>query len=110
MKLFSTIESTPSIKEAYTLEKQFYIDLLKERADIFLKEAREVGLPIYPFKEGFFITIKVEDDKIEDYNQRLQENHIFTVSVAHGLRVAICSVSKKQIQGLAKKIHTTLFQ
>jgi aspartate aminotransferase/aromatic-amino-acid transaminase len=110
MKLFSTIESTPSIKEAYIKEKQYYIDLLKERADIFLKEAREVNLPIYPFKEGFFITIKVDDDKIEEYNQRLQENHIFTVSVAHGLRVAICSVSKKQIQGLAKKIHTTLFQ
>lgn len=109
MKLFTKIESTPTLKKDYLEEKQYYIDLLKERAELFLVEASEVSLPIYPFKEGFFITIKVDDDKIEEYNKKLQENHIFTVSVAHGLRVAICSVSKKQIKGLAKKIHTTLF-
>jgi len=109
MKLFSKVESTPLLKENYLKEKQYYIDLLAERAQIFLSEAAEVSLPIYPFKEGFFITIKVDDDKIEEYNKKLQENHIFTVSVAHGLRVAICSISKKQTKGLAKMIHTTLF-
>lgn len=110
MKLFSKIESTPSLKKDYLEEKQFYIDLLKDRADIFLREAHEVSLPIYPYKEGFFITIKVDDDKIDEYNKKLQDNHIFTVSVAHGLRVAICSISKEQTKGLAKKIHTTLFE
>jgi len=64
MKLFSKIESTPALKKDYIDEKQYYIDLLKERADIFLAEAKEVSLPIYPFKEGFFITIKIDDDKI----------------------------------------------
>ena len=109
MKLFSKVESNPTIKEKYLKEKQYYIELLAERAEIFLSEAKKVSLPIYPYKEGFFITLKVDDDKIEEYNKKLQENHIFTVSVAHGLRVAICSVSKKQISGLAKKIHSILF-
>ena len=105
MKLFSTIMNDDSLKETYLKEKQIYIDLLKERSTIFVNEAQEVGLQIYPYVEGFFVTIKVDDDlEKEQLNLRLQKNNIFTVEVDKGLRVAICSASKSKLKGLAKRI------
>jgi aspartate/tyrosine/aromatic aminotransferase len=105
MKLFSTIMNDEKLKAAYILEKQTYIDLLKDRADIFVSEAKEVGLEIYPHVEGFFVTIKVADDlQKELLNKKLQKNNIFMVEADHGLRVAICSVPKRKLKGLAKRI------
>ncbi|MCK5388122.1 MAG: aminotransferase class I/II-fold pyridoxal phosphate-dependent enzyme, partial [Candidatus Izimaplasma sp.] len=105
MKLFSTIMNDDILKSAYLKEKQFYIDLLKDRASIFVSEAKEVGLEIYPHVEGFFVTIKITNNiEKEKLNIKLQKNHIFTVEVDGGLRVAICSVSRRKLKGLAKRI------
>jgi len=105
MKLFSTIMNDESLKDTYLQEKQIYIDLLKERSTIFINEAHEVGLPIYPYVEGFFVTIKIDNDlEKEQLNLKLQKNNIFTVEVDKGLRVAICSASKRKLKGLAKRI------
>ena len=105
MKLFSTVMNNDILKAAYIKEKQYYIDLLKERADIFVTEANEVGLEIYPFVEGFFVTIKVVDQvEKEKLNLKLQKNNIFMVEVDNGMRVAICSVPKRKLKGLAKRI------
>ena len=105
MSLFAKVESDENVYKEYIKEKQYYVNLLKERSDIFLKEAKENSLEIYPYKEGFFITIKVEDNNYKEtvYN-RLMENHIYTVMVDGGLRVALCSVPKRKLLGLAKKI------
>jgi len=105
MKLFSTIMNDEKLKAAYMLEKQTYIDLLKDRASIFVSEAKEVGLEIYPYVEGFFVTIKVIDDSQKELlNKKLQENNIFIVEADYGLRVAICSVPRRKLKGLAKRI------
>ena len=34
----------------------------------------------------------------------LEKNHIYTVILNEGIRIAVCSVTKKKIKGLAKKI------
>ena len=39
-----------------------------------------------------------------DENLKLQKNNIFTVEVEGGLRIAICSVPKRKLVGLAKRI------
>jgi len=105
MKLFSTIMNDNKLRENYMKEKQIYVDLLKDRADIFVSEAKSTKLDIYPFKEGFFVTLKIADnDKKSSLNKKLQENNIFTVEVDGGLRVAICSVPKRKLRGLAKRI------
>ncbi len=109
MRLFSLISTDKSLQDAYLKEKQTYVDLLKERSEIFVKEANENGLPIYPYKEGFFVTLRIEDDmKKQAFNQTLQQNHIFTVEVDGGLRVAICSVPKRKLKGLAKRIKALM--
>ena len=91
--------------EVFEKEKAKYIDLLKARSDIFIKEAKEVGLPFYPFKEGFFVTIKMDsNEKAQKYHELLIENFIYTVLVDKGIRVGICSISVEEAKGLANKM------
>ncbi len=109
MKLFSTIMNDEKLKKEYLKEKQFYIDLLKERSDIFVNEAKEIGLDIYPYVEGFFVTIKILNDlEKQELNLKLQENNIYTVETDGGLRIAICSVPKRKLKGLAKRIKNIM--
>jgi aspartate aminotransferase/aromatic-amino-acid transaminase len=109
MELFTLVTTKESYRNAFLKEKQAYVDLLQERADIFVNECHEVGLDIYPFKEGFFVTIKIENDiKKEEASQTLQDHNIFTVEVDGGLRIAICSVPKRKLKGLAKRIKDLL--
>ena len=108
MTLFANIYQDKALYDAYLKEKNGYVELLKERADIFISEADDVGLSYYPFKEGFFVTLKIDNADKEAIYQRLQENNIFTVQVNNGLRIALCSVSKEKLKGLAKKIKACL--
>jgi aspartate aminotransferase/aromatic-amino-acid transaminase len=96
-------------KEPYLEEKQYYVDLLKQRSDIFLTEAKACGLPIYPYREGFFITVKVDNnDRVERIHEELMNRHIYTVTVKKGIRFAICSLPVKKIYGLAEKVKAVL--
>ncbi len=109
MKLFSTIMNDDFLKNNYLKEKAYYINLLKERSAIFLKEAAEVNLEIYPYVEGFFITLKFPNQREKAaFNLKLQKNNIFLVEVDGGLRVAICTIPKRKIKGLAKRIKALM--
>ncbi len=91
--------------QAFMDEKQSYIDLMIARSSLFLNEANACDLVYYPFKEGFFITLKVEDDDLlERFHQALIKEHIYTVKVYKGIRIALCSLSIEKIKGLAPKI------
>lgn len=98
-------------KEAYLKEKATYIELLKKRSDLFLQEAAQVNLPVYPYKEGFFITIAMKDQALRDrYHAALMEELIFTVKVNQGIRVAICSLPLSHCHGLAQRMKQVLDQ
>ena len=90
-------------------EKQPYIDLIEKRASIFVSEANEANLEIYPYKEGFFVTLKVEDNQLKQrYHQELMNHHIYTVQVNKGIRVAVCSLPVDKCYGLAQKMKDIL--
>ena len=92
-------------KENFLKEKQHYIDLIKKRSSIFIEEAKEVNLSHYPYMEGFFVTLNMPSNEIRDkYHQKLMDNHIYTVCVNKGIRVAMCSLSVDKTYGLAKKM------
>ena len=98
-------------KAAYIAENNKAVQLLKKRSQLFLKEAKEVELPIYPYHEGFFVTIKVNDNHFRDkYHQKLIENNIFTVPVNLGIRIALCGLTLPQIKGLAQKLAIIYYQ
>ena len=109
MELFAQITSDEVLYSNYINEKQEYIELLKDRAKIFISECKTEGIELYPFTEGFFATIKVPNNKEKEaLNLRLQKKNIFTVEVDGGLRIALCSVPKRKLRGFARKIKEVL--
>lgn len=91
----------------YKNERDDAINLMKKRSDLFVSQAKECGLDIYPYTEGFFITLKIEDQKQRDeIHERLINNHIYTIKVKFGIRIGICSLPLKTIDGLPKKIKS----
>ena len=97
-----------NFKTSYLKEKDYYIKLIKKRANIFIKEAKEVQLPIYPYHEGFFVTIKISEDIKNRYHKLLLDNDIFAVPVNKGIRIALCSLPIKKCSGLASKLKNIL--
>ena len=105
------VEVTTTHVDAFNAERQYYVDLLKKRSDIFMNEAIACKLPIYPYREGFFITIRIDDNDIRDlYHQALLDHLIFTIKVNKGIRVAICSLSVNHCKGLAMRMKEILEQ
>lgn len=107
MKLFATIMKNPELKTKFTKEKQAYIDLLSERAEIFLTESKEENLETLPYKSGFFITVPI-GETVDKVIEDLEKKNIFVVKFDTGIRIGICSVPKKKIKGLAKKIKESI--
>ena len=65
-----------------------------------------VGLVTYPYNGGFFVLIPCEEqDLICD---KLIKKNVFAVPMSGGLRVALSSLSKKEITGLAKIIKNVM--
>lgn len=100
---------TTENREAFEAEKQIYVDLLKQRSGTFIQEAAACGLVHYPYKEGFFVTLQMPDNALRDqYHQKLIDNHIYTVKVNKGIRVAVCSLSVAKVKGLAERMKQIL--
>lgn len=79
--------------------------ILKDRINLFVGQADECGLEYYRFSDGFFITLKMADNAYRDaFHQKLLDNHIYTIKVNKGVRIGLCSVPLKVVDGLAKKI------
>ena len=103
------VEVTTTRRAQFLQEKAKYVDLLKKRSEVFLSEAITCKLPCYPYKEGFFITIAVEDPKkLDAFHQALIDNLIFTIKVKKGIRVALCSLTIDNCYGLATKMKKIL--
>ncbi|MFA5560683.1 MAG: aminotransferase class I/II-fold pyridoxal phosphate-dependent enzyme [Acholeplasmataceae bacterium] len=102
-RVFSDEKETKKfIRELNTARK-----MLRSRLDVFLAEAEEIGLPLYPYKGGFFVTIPYEETgKGFDL---LAKNRLFTIEVPGGLRLAICSIPVDQVRGMAERIKRILF-
>ena len=87
-------------------ERDVYYKLIQERAAVFVKEAKEEGVKIVPYISGFFITIPVEGaQKVCDL---LEKENIFLVPMKKGIRLAVCSISKAKMKGLAAKVASAI--
>ena len=75
----------------------------------FLQEAEECGLPLYPYKEGFFATVRIDDeDLLNRYHKALDSHDIYTVKFARGIRVALCGIPTNKCIGLAGRMKNIL--
>lgn len=99
----------PAIFNEIVKDKKNYIKKLEEltstlkiRGEIFIKEAEEHHLLTYPYKGGFFILVK-SDNAHNDF-LKLKENKIYSVPMDEGIRIALCSLTTKEVYGLARRI------
>lgn len=103
------VRVTTDHKDEFNKEKAKYIDLLRQRCEIFKAEADQCGLVYYPYKEGFFVTLKIEDDDLlTKFHEAMLAQDIYTIKVNKGIRVALCSLSIDKCQGLALRMKEIL--
>ena len=101
-EIFKDQEKVKIVKE----DIDRYRLLLKERANLFFEECEVVGLVTYPYNSGFFVLIPCEEpDVICD---KLAKKNVFVVPMSGGLRLALSSLNKKEIKGLAKMIKNSI--
>ncbi|MGF6907640.1 pyridoxal phosphate-dependent aminotransferase [Fusobacterium sp. PH5-44] len=107
MQIFSDIILNEEKSKGLIEERDYYVSLIKERADIFIKEAQEVGLAMLPYKSGFFLTVPT-NEMTGKVAETLINKNIFTIVLEKGIRIAVCSIPKSKMKGLAKKIKDSI--
>lgn len=105
-KLLVDVMKNPELKESIDAERKQMGELILKRADIFVHEAKEVGLDIMPYHGGFFISVPCP--KPLEAANRLMADNIFAVPLKKGLRFAVCALPLQKIPGLAKKTKEIL--
>lgn len=77
-------------------------DILQDRTKFFINLLNENSIPYYPFQNGFFVTLDFkEPDELIKY---LMEKHIYTVKCNGGIRIAVCSINKREMTEIVKNI------
>lgn len=108
MKTLSTIYRDKSLLAALEEERAAYVRIIKERAQIVIREAAQVQLNMLPYLAGFFLSIPSrQPDAICD---KLNEQNIFLVPLEKGVRIAVCSIPSAKMPGLASAIKEVMTQ
>ena len=76
--------------------------MLKERADVFVKEAADHKIDIIPYFGGFFAFVPT--DRAFEITEKLEKENIFTIPSAKGIRVALCATNKKDVVKLVERL------
>lgn len=110
MLVMEKINADPQRKAAFRAEQeQLRLSLLK-RAELFMKEAKEIDLSVCPFDAGFFVTVPTV--KAEEVAAELRKSDLFVVPLGDGanagLRVALCAIPEEKITGIPQKIKAAL--
>ena len=106
MNIFIEIQNDENLRNQIGIERNGYLQLIKNRARTFTNEAAHVGLEVLPYHGGFFITIPCKDS--EKVCERLIKENIFVGPLSKGIRVAVCSVPEAQMKKLAVKVKDAI--
>lgn len=102
MTLLTTIDQDKALLAQFEKERDGYYQLIRERADIFMQEAKACGLHMLPYRAGFFISIPAADS--DAVCNKLHDDLIFAVPLKMGVRIAVCAVPSAKIKGMAEKV------
>ena len=106
MQLLATIYNDKQLLSQFEKERDGFYELIKERANIFMAEAKECGLNMLPYRAGFFISIPSSDS--DAVCNKLHDDLIYAVPLAAGVRIAVCAVPSRKIKGMAEKTLKTM--
>jgi aromatic-amino-acid transaminase len=102
MSLLATIYQDKTILAQVEQERSAFYQLIRNRADIFMREAQESGLNMLPYRAGFFLTIPAKDP--DAVCEKLHDDLIYAVPLGKGVRIAVCAVPSNKITGMAGKV------
>ena len=100
--IIARIFSDEALLARVTEERAEIRDMLLARGKAFEEEAAKVGLTIVPFDGGFFVSIPC--DNPDALSARLEQEGIFLVPLAKGLRVSVASVSEEKCRLIPARI------
>lgn len=106
MTLLTAIQQDKQLLADFEQERAALYEMIRDRAVIFMEEAKECGLKALPYKAGFFLSIPAKDSKA--VCDELHKDLIFAVPLKAGVRIAVCSVPKKKMHGMAAKVLKAL--
>jgi aromatic-amino-acid transaminase len=98
--------SKPENYKGFSTDLDKIKEIVQKRSDLFISQAKEIGLKTYPFTSGFYVIVLT--NKPMEVFEKLSENGIYVVPMENGIRIALCSISLKEIDGLPQKIQTYL--
>ena len=106
MVVMGKIYSDPELQAKVDEERRMYRDMLLERGKVFEKTLNDNGIKCVPFSAGFFVTIACDDPA--SVGKKLEEQDIFCLALAKGIRVSIASISKEKCVKCAEAISKLL--
>lgn len=106
LSMMVQINKDEQLRNAICEEIDTAAAVVNNRAKLFIEEANECGLKMYPYSGGFFITVLSNDGiKLAD---ELKKVGIYVLGFKKAIRIAICSVPIYELKGLAAKIKANL--
>lgn len=106
ISLLTILYKNSDLKNKVINELNGAITLVNERAQMFVNEAKDKGLYIYPYFGGFFITVIYSNPEL--LANELKIRGVFVLAVSTGIRIAICSLTKKEITRIINIIKLTI--
>ena len=106
MSVLTTIQQDAALLESFEAERDAIYQTIRERAAVFMDEAKKCGLVALPYKAGFFISIPSSNPKA--VCDKLHDDLIFAVPLKLGVRIAICGVALNKVYGMAEKVHKAI--
>ena len=105
-KVLANVYNNQELLEKVEAERAGFVELMFERARAFVDEATEVGLEIFPYRAGFFITIPCENPA--KVAEELEKENLFLLPLGKGLRFAACAVSTEKCKVSARLIKQVI--
>ena len=96
------VYSDPELLAKVDAERVVARDMLLERGRVFESTLKANGVKCVPFSAGFFVTIAC--DNPDAVCAKLEEQNIFCLALAKGIRVSIASISKEKCVKCAEAI------
>jgi aromatic-amino-acid transaminase len=106
MQLLATIYKDKALLAELDQERSKYYQLIRQRATIFVDEAKQAKLDMLPYIAGFFLSIPANNP--DAVCEKLHDDNIFAVPLARGVRVALCAIPTGKIKGMPTKIAKAL--
>lgn len=106
MRLLTAIDQDKALLAQFESERDRLYRLIRDRADVFMQEAKACGLHMLPYRAGFFLSIPANDP--DAVCEKLHDDLIFAVPLKMGVRVAICATPTFKVRGMAEKIERAL--